>query len=229
HGEYLVIGVLDPPPEGEQGYSAFRGGNMGYVPLTASPYWPGAGRGPAQSFNHVSIGVDAGADLLQAHRRLADEARFLWGEEVVVQSPLQEYREMQRSIQQYALLIGAFASLGLVIAVINILNLMLARVLKRTKFIGLSLALGSSRRMVFGQFVLEALALGIIGSLLGVLVSFGFGALLGKTLGTVLTETMSGVRLLLGVSIGLAVSLFFGVYPAYLGSRINPGDALRSD
>ena len=83
--------------------------------------------------------------------------------------------------------------------------------------------------MVFGQFVLEALALGIIGSLLGVLVSFGFGALLGKTLGTVLTETMSGVRLLLGVSIGLAVSLFFGVYPAYLGSRINPGDALRSD
>ena len=54
-------------------------------------------------------------------------------------------------MQRYALLIGVFASVGLIIAVINILNLMLARVLKRTKSIGLSMALGSSASWSFGN------------------------------------------------------------------------------
>lgn len=54
-------------------------------------------------------------------------------------------------MQRYALLIGMLASVGLVIAVINILNLMLARVLKRTKAVGLSMALGSSAARCSGS------------------------------------------------------------------------------
>ncbi len=72
------------------------------------------------------------------------------------------------------MIIGIFASLGLIIAVINILNLMLARVLKRTKSIGLSMALGSSRRLVFRQFVSEASFLGLVGSALGIYVPSGW-------------------------------------------------------
>jgi putative ABC transport system permease protein len=146
-----------------------------------------------------------------------------------VRSALLEFRESQKQLQRYALLIGILASVGLVIAVINILNLMLARVLKRTKSIGLSMALGSSRQMVFRQFMLEAFTLGIIGSILGILLSFALVEVLKKALGAFFAANMLGTRVLLGFGLGFAVSLLFGVYPAYLGSRTNPVDALRTD
>lgn len=96
---------------------------------------------------------------------------------------MDDWRESIKQVQRYALLIGMLASVGLVIAVINILNLMLARVLKRTKAVGLSMALGSSRGQVFRQFMLEAVVLGLAGSVLGIALSFAFAELLKKSLG----------------------------------------------
>ncbi len=120
--------------------------------------------------------------------------------------------------------------MGLIIAVINILNLMLARVLKRTKSIGLSMALGSSRRLVFRQFVSEASFLGLVGSALGILCSFGLGAVLKYALGTAALPAMAKERIMLGAALGVLTSLLFGgAYPAYLASRIDPVDALRTD
>ena len=78
------------------------------------------------------------------------------------------------------IIIALFASIGLVIAVINILNLMLARVLRRVKSIGLSIALGSSKQGVFSQFLLEAVVLGFLGAGLGIGLSFGLMKLLTR-------------------------------------------------
>lgn len=225
---YTVIGVLAPIEKAQEPYFTFREARTAYTPVTASPYTQG-GEEVENRFSRVSIGVDAGVDLVRAHELAKSEANLIWGEAVGVRSPLGDFQEMRKELQRYALLIGVFASVGLVIAVINILNLMLARVLKRTKGIGLSMALGSSRRLVFRQFVLEALSLGVIGSVIGVLLSFGLSVVLEKALGAPLISGMYGTRILLGVTIGFAVSLLFGVYPAYLGSRINPVDALRTD
>lgn len=226
--QYTVIGVLTQVTKEQDPYFTFREARTAYVPVTASPYpqWGGEGE---ERFTRVSIGVDPGLDLAKAHEIAKSEAKLVWGEKVAVRSPLGDFQEMQKQLRRYALLIGVFASVGLVIAVINILNLMLARVLKRTKGIGLSMALGSSRRLVFRQFVLEALSLGVIGSVIGVFLSFGLSVVLEKAVGVPLISGMYGTRILLGVTIGFVVSLLFGVYPAYLGSRINPVDALRTD
>lgn len=210
---YTVIGVLNPP---------FSDGRMAYVPLT-SVSWAGE-----SAFSNISVGIEPGVDLSKAQARVQSEAELIWGERIVVRSSLAEFRESQRQMQRYSLLIAILASIGLVIAVINILNLMLARVLRRTKFIGLSIALGSSSSLVFKQFLLEALSLGMLGSLLGILFSFAFGAFLRRVLGGFYVGMLQ-TQLAIGLVLGLAVSLFFGVYPAYLGSRTNPVEALRSD
>jgi putative ABC transport system permease protein len=222
--EYTVIGVLDSPQEEEQDMSFGAQSRMAYAPITVSPYGGGE-----QSFMNISVGVDVGVDLALALEQVSSEARLIWGDQVSVTSSLAEFRESQSQMQRYALLIGLLASVGLVIAVINILNLMLARVLKRTKSIGLSLALGSSRQLVFRQFLLESIIPGLVGSLLGIVFSFGLGVVMDKALGAFFVANSLGTRILLGVAMGLVVSLLFGVYPAYLGSRTNPVDALRTD
>ncbi len=224
---YTVIGVLEPP-ESEEGMG-FRFGTtrMAYAPITMSPYSPG--QGGQRGFNTISIGLDVGVDIATALQTATSEARLIWGDQIALRSSLIEFRASQQQMQRYALLIGVFASVGLVIAVINILNLMLARVLKRTKSIGLSVALGSSRKMVFRQFMMEAFTLGIIGSFFGILLSFALVEILEKALGAFFMTGMWGTRLSLGIAMGLIVSLFFGIYPAYLGSRTNPVDALRTD
>lgn len=222
--DFTVIGVL-APGEGEEQLRDPMQARTAYAPLTASPYFPG----PEQiSFSNVSIGLEAGEDLAAALERVRGEAELLWGDQVVVSSPLAQFQESRRQMERYALLIGALASVGLVIAVINILNLMLARVLKRTKSIGISMALGSSRVLVFRQFLVEAFSLGLLGSLLGIAFSFGLGRLLSRVLGAAFPG-MVGTRIFLGVLLGFGVSLLFGVYPAYLGARTNPVDALRTD
>ena len=224
--EYTVIGVLDPPQE-EVG--DFLGSSrMAYVPITLSPYAGLGGEGEMR-FSNIQIGLNIGSDIPTALEIATSEAALIWGDQVALQSFLTEYRESQKQMQTYALLIGVLASIGLVIAVINILNLMLARVLKRTKSVGLSMALGSPRRQVFSQFMMEALTLGMMGSIFGILFSFVMVKVLEGGLGLPLTTSLWSTRVLLGLGLGLLVSLFFGVYPAYLGSRTNPVDALRTD
>lgn len=224
--DYTVIGVFDPPQGGES-FAVFGRDRTAYAPVTASPY--GSGRGDESSFSNVSIGLDVGVDISAALEQVESEAQLIWGDQIALRSSLLEFQESQKQMQRYALLIGVFASVGLIIAVINILNLMLARVLKRTKSIGLSMALGSSRFLVFRQFVMEAASLGLIGSILGILLSFALAKALQQVLGTVFLTGMGGTRVFLGIALGFAVSLVFAVYPAYLGSRTNPVDALRTD
>jgi putative ABC transport system permease protein len=225
--DYTVIGVLAAPDEKEGAMGTYQDPRQAYAPVAGSPY-VSYDQGVMEFYN-VYVGLEAGADLAAATEKVEGEARLIWGDQVAVRSALLEFRESQKQLQRYALLIGILASVGLVIAVINILNLMLARVLKRTKSIGLSMALGSSRQMVFRQFMLEAFTLGMIGSILGILLSFALVEVLKKALGAFFAANMLGTRVLLGFGLGFAVSLLFGVYPAYLGSRTNPVDALRTD
>ena len=103
---------------------------------------------------------------------------------------------------------------------------MLARVLRRTKSVGLSMALGSSKRGVFSQFLLEAVVLGLLGAVTGICFTYGLLKLLSKLLYTDISLDL--ISAASGFGLGLLVSLLFGVYPAYQASLINPVDALRN-
>lgn len=225
--DFTVIGVLAAPDDTDS-YSLFADNRMAWAPVTVIPSYR-SGPDDTTHFYNISVGLDPGVDLASALEQVRRECELLWGEDsIAVGNPLESWRESMKHMQRYAFIIGLLASVGLVIAVINILNLMLARVLKRTKSIGLSMALGSSRRQVFRQFMMEALFLGLVGALVGILLSSGFAVLLERGYGA-FAAGKGGARVGLGIVMGFLVSLLFGVYPAYLGSRTNPVDALRID
>ena len=121
--------------------------------------------------------------------------------------------------------IGSLSSLALFIAALNILNLMLARVLKRTRSIGITKALGSSRKNIFWQYLLESLTLGLSGGILGLLLIMLASPLLASFMGGSSTITSGTAFLSLGFA--FLVSLLFGIYPAIKAASINPSSALK--
>ncbi|HEY8495643.1 MAG TPA: ABC transporter permease [Limnochordales bacterium] len=155
-----------------------------------------------------------------------------------VLNPQAQREEMLSWLRPAMLAILVLAGLGLLIAAVNILNLFTARVLRRQRMIGTSMALGASRRLLFWQMSGEALLLGVVGSLLGLALASGLIGLLRTFFiaqaggDEIYRQIYEGIRLglgdaLVGLAVGVAMSLLFGIYPAVLGARQNPAEALR--
>lgn len=242
---WQVIGVAAP----EEGLLASfmpwaQGGDVGhgYVPAAVQP-WLSASGGTydplATTFGAVYFTPEN--ERLTSQLVAAIEAYFsqkYGAGRVEVRNPEVEREEAISWIQPAATALLVLAGLGLLIAAVNILNLFTARVLRRQRIIGTSMALGASRGLLFWQTASEALLLGVTGSLLGL----GLASGLVSALRLFLMQQMGGGELvegiygsfglslgdaLVGLGTGVALSLLFGLYPALLGSRQDPVEALR--
>jgi putative ABC transport system permease protein len=122
----------------------------------------------------------------------------------------------------------------LVAAALNIMNLMLARVLKRSHDIGIQRSLGATANAIVWRFLSEALVLGVLGGLLGIAAGYGLYRIYnnyqqtyyGEAFGFVPT-TFSPLAALIGFVVALVVSLIFGLYPAIRASKLRIIEALR--
>ena len=124
-----------------------------------------------------------------------------------------------------ALLLGAIASVSLLVGGIGIMNIMLVSVTERTREIGIRMAIGARERDILMQFLLEAIVISFFGCLIGLILGIG-GAVLVGTL-TQATILISGNSILLAFSVAAAVGIFFGFYPARKAAQLNPIEALR--
>jgi putative ABC transport system permease protein len=121
--------------------------------------------------------------------------------------------------------LGAIAAISLVVGGIGIMNIMLVSVTERTREIGLRKAVGAKRADILSQFLIESMTLSAIGGAIGVAVGWGLAELVRSFSGFQAVVGVDAVVLSLVVS--TAVGLFFGIFPAYRASRLNPIDALR--
>ncbi len=123
-------------------------------------------------------------------------------------------------------LLLAIASISLLVGGIGIMNIMLVSVRERTREIGTRMAVGATRRAIRAQFLIEAVALSGAGGAIGLAVGVGT-ALLVKVAAPSLPILISPWILIVAVGFSLAVGVFFGVYPAYKASQLDPIEALR--
>ena len=123
------------------------------------------------------------------------------------------------------ILLAAVAAISLLVGGIGIMNIMLVSVTERIKEIGLRMAIGATPVNILGQFILEAIVLSTVGGAIGVAVGVGGAKLIGEIQHwPILIEWSSAVGAFLFSSF---VGLFFGFYPAYRASKLNPIDCLR--
>jgi putative ABC transport system permease protein len=124
-----------------------------------------------------------------------------------------------------ALLLGAIASISLLVGGIGIMNIMLVSVTERTREIGIRMAIGARERDILLQFLLEAFVISIVGCVIGILIGVGGAMLVKSFTGTDAIVTTQSITLAFAVA--ASVGIFFGFYPARKAARLNPIEALR--
>ncbi|NTV31462.1 FtsX-like permease family protein [candidate division WWE3 bacterium] len=220
---FKIIGVTKT--KGQSGMT--NQDNMIYIPIsTAQRYLTGN-----DSISSINIGVisenamneakqQVTLALLKTHN-IADSSSANF----TVSSQTDVVETISSVSETFTLLLAAIAAISLVVGGIGIMNMMLTNVTERTKEIGLRKAIGASSTDIVVQFLTEAILLtsfgGIIGTLLGVLLSY----VLTQFFNIATTVSVSSIVLAVGVSAG--IGLVFGFYPAKRAARLDPIQSLR--
>jgi putative ABC transport system permease protein len=123
--------------------------------------------------------------------------------------------------------IPAVVSIGVVVGGIVIMNIMLMAVTERTREIGIRKAVGARARDIERQFLAEAVALSIVGGLIGVASGWAFAELVAAV--SPLPARITWWSVVLAVGLGAGVGVLFGVYPARRAARLDPITALRAE
>lgn len=118
------------------------------------------------------------------------------------------------------------ASVSVIVGGVGIMNILLASVEHRTREIGVRMSLGARRRDILLQFLTEALILGSVGSLVGVIIGLGIPLLLRAFVNKFAVE-VSPLSAVLAFAFSSLVTMLFGVVPAYRAAQLNPTEALR--
>lgn len=151
-------------------------------------------------------------------------------EDFVIRSQDELVRNTELIIFTFRVILGGTAALSLLVGGIGIMNIMLVTVTERTGEIGLRKAVGASRRAILTQFLIESVAIsligGIIGILLGASLGFGFGWLASRAI-TGWNAVLLPSAVFLGFFFAMAVGITFGLYPAFKASNLDPAEALR--
>jgi putative ABC transport system permease protein len=224
---YQVIGVM--ASKGSAGGFENQD-DIVFIPLsTAQIKFGGAGNTTVRSINVQAVSADK-MELAEAQLTAILRARHgLTGSQsndFTVQNQTQIVQIVQQTSQTFTVLLSSIAAISLVVGGIGIMNIMLVSVTERTREIGIRKAVGARRRDILSQFLVEAVVLGFVGGVVGVLAGYAGAQLVTPLLGGTQALVTSG-SVVMAMTVSIAVGLFFGIYPASRAAALHPIDALR--
>jgi putative ABC transport system permease protein len=162
-----------------------------------------------------------------AKEQLKNTLMDLHGEEdFTIFSPDDMLAVLDKISAAMAALLGAIASISLVVGGIGIMNIMLVSVVERTREIGVRRALGASKREILLQFLFESVAVSLLGGIIGLLLGGGIAALIRYAVPE-LPVTLSPILVFVAIGFSALVGVLSGVIPAIRAARLDPVEALR--
>ncbi|HEV8613070.1 MAG TPA: ABC transporter permease [Gemmatimonadales bacterium] len=134
-------------------------------------------------------------------------------------------KQEQRTKTIFNVVLGAIASISLIVGGIGIMNIMLASVLERIREIGVRRAMGATQKDVLFQFLAEAVLISVAGGVAGILLGTGLSAGIEKIAG--IKTIVSFLSIVVAFGVSFSVGLGFGIVPAYRAARQDPVECLR--
>jgi putative ABC transport system permease protein len=226
---FTVIGVLDRKGQSSWGQDQ---DDIILIPIsTAKKKVMGVNQANARAVNAISVKIREGEDMKEAEaairavlrqrHRLQDHQ----DDDFSVRNMVEILRMQEASAQVMTNLLYAIATVSLLVGGIGIMNIMLVSVTERTREIGLRMAVGARGRDILSQFLIEAVTLSLIGGAVGVAAGIG-GARAVSYFAEWSTVIQAGA-IPLALAFASVVGIFFGFYPAWKASRLDPIEALR--
>ncbi len=224
---FEVIGVLEKKGQTLTGQDQ---DDIIYVPISTAQrtlfgqVLPGRVRliyAKAVSLEAIPQATEEVKSLLRQRHRIGPNQE----DDFTVMDLTQMLKAAEESTKTMSILLGAIASVSLLVGGIGIMNIMLVSVTERTREIGIRMAVGAKPKDIRLQFLIESLFLTTIGGI--------FGLLLGVTTSLIVSSLMqwpvsiSLFSAIVAFGFSAFVGIFFGFYPAYKASMLNPIEALR--
>jgi putative ABC transport system permease protein len=224
---FKVIGILEAKGQDPRGHDQ---DDAIYVPVTTAQKklfgtsFPGMIR-------MIMVKAKSAEDLDSAERQINEllRQRHRIGQKQENDFTVRNLTQMMQAAEQSAsvmtMLLGAIASVSLLVGGIGIMNIMLVSVTERTREIGIRMAVGAKTWDIRLQFIIEALTLSFIGGVIGIIAGISTSRIIAELAGW--TTLVSPLSILLAFGFSGLVGISFGFYPAYKASLLDPIEALR--
>ena len=224
---FLIVGVL----EGKgQSFDGRDQDDTIIVPITTAQrklfgnQIPGSVRmimAQAKSEKYMGVAEDAINDLIRQRHNIRENTES----DFSVRNLTAMAKTASDTAKTMSMLLGAIASISLLVGGIGIMNIMLVSVTERTREIGIRMAIGAREKDILLQFLLEACVISIVGCVIGVGLGLGGALLVKKMVGAEILISMQSI--VLAFSVAASVGVFFGYYPASKAAKLHPIEALR--
>lgn len=233
---FEVVGVLE-----YQGLSNARGPTLDqciFVPISTSRSWFGdiQTKMTGGTFERTGIELHEIKVRVGGEDEVLDTARVI--EDMLVQShaekdyevivPLRLLMQAEETKRIFNLVLGAIASISLLVGGIGIMNVMLATVTERTREIGIRRALGAKKKNIISQFLVETIVLSGAGGIMGVALGL-VGPYFVKLIDPNRITVTKPEHVIMAFSISAVVGIVFGLYPAWRAANMDPVEALRHE
>jgi putative ABC transport system permease protein len=224
---FTVIGVLEPKGQSPQGTDQ---DDVIFVPLRTAqrklvgslfPNSVGSILVKAKSEEQLPGAEEEIKQLLDQRHRITNGKE----PDYTVRNLSEILAVAEQSSKAMSLLLGAVASISLIVGGIGIMNIMLVSVTERTREIGIRMAIGARRKDILLQFLTEAVLLTVMGGVIGITLGAGGATVVSRILSW--PTMISPLSIIIAVLFSGTVGVFFGFYPARKAASLNPIEALR--
>ena len=219
---YEIIGIVS------SGSSIMQNVIGNYVPsIVYVPYTSLQEYAVINKFDQIAVKVNDGSDVEDAQSSIISALDQVSGTTGAfhAENLAKQRDQLMSMLDIITLVLSLIGGISLVVAGLGIMTIMLVSVTERTREIGIKKAIGAKNHKIMVEFLLEAVFITAIGSLLGALVGLGISMLGLMAVG--MSAAIQWPTILNAIGVSMLIGVFFGVYPAYKASKLRPVEALR--